>query len=335
MWDKKFLKSLIVPKPGKGVVKLNILVYKSINNSRLLFLLMLKIIILLIPLFHCLEWRCIAYLIQKSPINLFNKAVTTKLCNKNIEIINVSSRFLPLSNEIIQEFKMKDDGFTQHFIELSPHLHSHTGSIRNSTVHFKCDAYKSDDIRYFRTLSFYGKSYDVLNVLCISRNTKFPVLGIDVVLLNDILIIAIDYQPISNLEINQEPYLSIESSYHKFKDQMMLVMNSNEPQSVPVKFQKYFSPFAFFCKTKLVPSNENDIWQLVNEIVRKYTKVFVEKHYSNIDDKDIENSEFDGYLKEYLRFRIENDPAINMLHGAFGKQWTSTALENLIFPYVK
>lgn len=39
-----------------------------------------------------------------------------------------------------------------------------------------------------------------------------------------------------------------------------------------------------------------------------------------------------AFLAEYLTYRIENDPAKNMLYGAFGKDWTTRALRTVIFP---
>ena len=39
-----------------------------------------------------------------------------------------------------------------------------------------------------------------------------------------------------------------------------------------------------------------------------------------------------GTLREYLDYRIENDPAQRLLNAAFGAQWTEQVLREVLFP---
>jgi phycoerythrobilin:ferredoxin oxidoreductase len=38
------------------------------------------------------------------------------------------------------------------------------------------------------------------------------------------------------------------------------------------------------------------------------------------------------HQEEYIRYRLENDPARPMLRSLFGEEWTERVLENVLFP---
>jgi len=57
-----------------------------------------------------------------------------------------------------------------------------------------------------------------------------------------------------------------------------------------------------------------------------------ENNSSNNDDNNIETVKGDNHQPSYLDYRRNNDPAKPMLNALYGKEWTQTLLDNVLFP---
>lgn len=79
-----------------------------------------------------------------------------------------------------------------------------------------------------------------------------------------------------------------------------------------------------------IPNNRNDeIMEPLMDYLNCYLKL-VEN--ALIDDDAVKADERRKWVDNYLQYRIDNDPARNMLEKSFGRNWTDNALANALFP---
>ena len=105
------------------------------------------------------------------------------------------------------------------------------------------------------------------------------------------------------------------------------------PLRLPLLQQaKYFSPIAVW--TKFPPQSNTGLLFLVGQAMKEYIqcyKTLLSEPIVHVDpDVKIARSRV---LREYLDYRIANDPAKRLLTSAFGAKWTETALSQLMFPH--
>ena len=58
----------------------------------------------------------------------------------------------------------------------------------------------------------------------------------------------------------------------------------------------------------------------------------VRKSDLNIDGISTEQSVCTQFLREYIDYRVDNDPAHKLLCAAFGDAWTNEVLRTVVFP---
>lgn len=239
-----------------------------------------------------------------------------------------SSQFNSLSEKCIQKV---NSTLTITEIKLNESLQSKVGIFRSQNVNFNCNLYSSKLIKYARTVSFYGAGYDVLNFIIVPSYPAIqPILGIDLVNFNNKSIIAIDFQALStDFDFTNSRYYDALSSKYEYWNSVL-----SSPTAVPIKYNEYFSPMSIFLRLNTTSVN----WDQIDNAVCDYLDIYldcVRRH----DESDINSNcalleKGKINLEKYLDFRIQNDPAANMLNIAFGKEWTSTALTNAVFPIV-
>lgn len=213
-------------------------------------------------------------------------------------------------------------------LEIDNIYNKNSGKLGQSLIDFSCEPFNTSKLRYVRCVSFCGEGYDVFNFVALPWSYyDLPILGIDIVSLPGGSLAAIDFQPL----------IYNDDSYFQDKSYSLFAKNFNDLKaslptggSMPVAAAKYFSPYALW--TRLPPHDDriNIIEKACEIYVNSYATLL--KDANKIEDALILRKRQDN-LKEYLNYRIENDPAKNMLNGAFGVDWTNNVIKEILFPY--
>lgn len=205
-----------------------------------------------------------------------------------------------------------------------------SGFLRKEDIQFSCHSFESDLMRQLRIVSVHGSGYDVFNLVGILRTASIPIiLGLDLVVYADVALAAIDFQPIGDLDY---PSLSFYRKLGPVHDRWKASLMGS--QSLPEKFSNYFSPYCLFARR----ANDIQSLSLIEAAAMDYVQVYSDMLRDVSESTTLHSSSFNEThevdLKRYLDFRIENDPAKNILNVAFGKDWTERALREAVFPYI-
>lgn len=211
-------------------------------------------------------------------------------------------------------------------IEIPKELASKEGVIKGSVIKFVCKVVVSKHIRWGRLVSFRGSAYNVLNVVLLPKcQYDIPIFGVDIVCLPGGVLAAIDFQPLNkSLEYFQG------RAYEPYK-QRFAHWNSRVPDvgGIPGSVKDYFSPTALWTR---FPLNDTESLSSIGSAFLDYMDCYRDLLANcPVTDPSI-LSVREEKLAAYLNYRIENDPAKNLLHGAFGKEWTDRVLREVIFP---
>ena len=200
-------------------------------------------------------------------------------------------------------------------------------------IEFLSEAFASPKIRYARMVSFCGKGYDVFNFLAVPEaSIDLPMFGADVVVLPGGVLAAVDLQPLSTKTLH------LQSSAYQSNSEMFGKWQKEFPPggAMPSAAQRYFSPHALWTRFGPMSDATSDaqfvkLKQALSEYCQAYCRALNEAGAPSGSEKDDDSEQF---LDEYLTYRTENDPAKNMLVGAFGASWTESCLKQVMFPRV-
>jgi Ferredoxin-dependent bilin reductase len=82
-------------------------------------------------------------------------------------------------------------------------------------------------------------------------------------------------------------------------------------------------------------SRDDSNVQQVHKLTIEYTQTYIQamSAFQRLLSANVSiDSDTEECSRKYLDFRIENDPAKNILNFAFGADWTNQALMNAVFP---
>jgi len=215
---------------------------------------------------------------------------------------------------------------------------SKVGKFGNKSIEFACTVYETRALSPFRLVTFRGAGFDVFNLLVIPRKSSapdipIPILGIDIVVMPGSVLAALDFQPV-NAHANRftGPFYSRLQDIHcKWKDKLP------SGGSLPEGASQYFSPFCVWTK---FPVSDMHLMSAVKmayeDIVCAYTDEISKLNPSSLGNETLSifsESHYpeEGFIEEYLKYRIENDPAKKLLQSAFGKLWTDSILQENVF----
>jgi len=202
------------------------------------------------------------------------------------------------------------------------------GKLGKSLINYSCKPFCTSKLRYIRSVSFYGEGYDIFNFVALPWSYyDLPILGIDIVSLPGGLLAAVDFQP---LIYDDKSYFQ-EKSYSLYSKKFKDIQNSLPPGGdMPKAAMQFFSPYALWTR---IPPNDNRL-DIVANAVDTYVDAYalLLKDSKKIDDTILIKKRQDN-MKTYLNYRIENDPAKNMLNGAFGIDWTKKCIQSCFFPF--
>ena len=207
---------------------------------------------------------------------------------------------------------------------------NNNGKLGKSIINYSCKPFNTTKLRYIRCVSFYGEGYDVYNFVALPWcYYDLPILGIDIVSLPGGSLAAIDFQPLVYDDLSYFQDKSYSLFAKKFNDiKASLPLGGNMPEAA----MKFFSPYALW--TRIPPNDDrmNIIEQACDTYVDAYATLL--KDAKRIDDPILLRKRQEN-MKIYLDYRIENDPAKNMLNGAFGVDWTKNVIKDILFPSEK
>jgi phycoerythrobilin:ferredoxin oxidoreductase len=204
-------------------------------------------------------------------------------------------------------------------------------------IKFVSEAFRSDHFEYVRMVSFSGGGYDVFNLLVMPRlGSCLPIFGADIVCLPGGALAAIDFQPAradadaagadESSYFESPVYAPYKATFGKWQDKLP------SGGELPETARRYFSPYAIWTRVP-PPLQGNPAMEDIRESLFECLKGYLE--LLDLDPGDPAHHSLTpqpAFLDEYLRYRIENDPAKNMLVGSFGKAWTEQVLESVLFP---
>lgn len=120
---------------------------------------------------------------------------------------------------------------------------------------------------------------------------------------------------------------------------MDLLPAGGSASTLPAELKPYFSPYVIFAR---IPAANYSHYELVvKEAVLAYIDVYKQlivaeqadkQPFSNEHTHSVSTNVRKLLIRDYLNYRIEKDPAKNLLTAAFGKDWTSYALRHIFFP---
>lgn len=211
------------------------------------------------------------------------------------------------------------------FIDVPPPHRQRVGQLSpSSSFTYGCRAYRSDKIRFARTITFTGQGFNVFNLLILPRpEVRLPLLGVDIVYLPKHHVVAIDFQPQSS----SPDYFQLDAYRHH--SEVFERWRSRYNDSVlPMEVSRYFSPYAFWRKASHSDFGELPLY---GDCFREYLSCYCDALSKTAFMGNGVPSEQE-FQREYLEYRIRDDPAKGILIRCFGEEWTHEALTKYFFP---
>lgn len=202
----------------------------------------------------------------------------------------------------------------------------------------------------------------VLNlVLFPSRQTTLPVWGADFVSLpGNKHLMLLDAQPMNGDRSYENCWSEWYANHVMTRiPQQLFAWGGDLPEPV----LPFVSQYALW--TRWGPGSDNDdddenempipsriqgpLTEAVQEHLEVYLQLLLEHHTNNNDDDEAAGENRDGetnkstppvvgednnsnYQEDYIRYRLDNDPARPMLRSLYGEEWTENVLSRVLFP---
>ena len=212
-------------------------------------------------------------------------------------------------------------------VPIEEQFSSASGMLGKKEVQFSSAAFSSPGIQYARMVSLCGDGFDVFNFLAVPRGGDLPMFGADIVVLPGGVLAAIDFQPVSS-----SPSHFTNSHYSSNLELFQKWQIAFPPGGeLPSAAQRYFSPHALWTRFS---ADDQDKLTEVQSAMLDYCRAYCQclLRVRNGQQADSEADDRKQFIADYLEYRTLNDPAKNMLTGAFGKDWTESILRKVLFP---
>ena len=171
-----------------------------------------------------------------------------------------------------------------------------------------------------------GERLQVLNSVAYPHyQVDMPIMGIDLLWFEkkQKLVAILDFQPL----VQDQEYF--DRYFHGLKrlKQYFTLFNSDIKSNI-YDPNKYFSPWALFCKGGNYEANN---------ILPKVFSSFLKCYWENIDlskakKNKIKSEEVRLLHIDYDKYSAEKDPAHGLFSGFFGKEWSDKYLKEFLFP---
>jgi hypothetical protein len=168
---------------------------------------------------------------------------------------------------------------------------------RDKVIRYSVKAYESRELKYFRSVSFHGNGFHVLNILALPNLSvcpNLPILGIDIVSLPGnlisyimqlcsqkyFLISLIQGETLANIDFQPTEFITdyftlpiYTENTSKLKKWTTSILPSGGP--LPPQLAKYFSPLSLWTK---FPSKKKDLYFfLIETALKDYTNLYLEQ----------------------------------------------------------
>ncbi len=203
-----------------------------------------------------------------------------------------------------------------------------TRKSRNNVNLFTWGATHPQRINFARAVCINSPNYSVLNFLIIP-NTSFnvPFLGVDFVSLPKSHLLVLDFQPSINIE-NQFDY-ELQEKLVKLKKYCHLSLPVAEKMSDDVA--RFFSPGLIWSR---LPKGQDSDYLIENHLYKafqEYLKLYLKTLFESEEVDQALQEELINGQNDYLNYRRDKDPARPMLSSLFGKEFTESLINNVLF----
>ena len=200
--------------------------------------------------------------------------------------------------------------------------------LKNNVNLFTWGATHNKRINFARAVCINSPNYSVLNFLIIPNTIyNFPFLGVDFVSLPKSHLLVLDFQPSLNIE-SQFNFELLEQLV-KLKKLCHLSLPVGERMSEDVA--RFFSPGLIWSRLPKEQYSDyliqNQLYQSFQEYLKLYLKTLFE---SQEVGKGLQQELINGQ-NEYLKYRRDKDPARPMLSSLFGKDFTESLINKVLF----
>ena len=183
-------------------------------------------------------------------------------------------------------------------------------------------------INFARAVCINSPSYSVLNFLIIPNTIyNIPFLGVDFVSLPKSHLLVLDFQP--SLKVEKQFDSELLEKLSKLKKSCNKSLPVAEKMSEDVA--RFFSPGLIWSRLPKEKESdyliENQLYYLFKEYLKLYLKTLFESNeVSQFTQQELINGQ-----NEYLNYRRDKDPARPMLSSLFGKDFTESLINKVLF----
>ncbi len=183
-------------------------------------------------------------------------------------------------------------------------------------------------IQFARAVCINSPNYSVLNFLIIPNTIyNIPFFGVDFVSLPNSHLLVLDFQPSLNLENQFSPELT--EKLIALKNLCHLSLPIAERMSDDVA--RFFSPGLIWSK---LPKEERSDYLIANQLYNSFTQ-YLNFYLQILFESNPVNSKLQKELiigqNNYLKYRRDRDPARPMLSSLFGKEFTESLIQEVLF----
>ena len=183
-------------------------------------------------------------------------------------------------------------------------------------------------IQFARAICINSPSYSVLNFLIIPNTIyNIPFFGVDFVSLPTSHLIVLDFQPSLNIQNQFSPELL--EKLIKLKQSCHLKLPIAEKMSEDVA--KFFSPGVIWSKLLKEEYSDHLIACQLYSSFKEYLNLYLRILFESGEVNKNEEQELINGQNSYLKYRRENDPAKPMLSNLFGRDFTESLIEKVLF----
>ncbi len=183
-------------------------------------------------------------------------------------------------------------------------------------------------IKFARAVCINSPNYSVLNFLIIPKTTyNIPFFGVDFVSLPNSHLLVLDFQP----------SLKVQNQYSNELLEKLITLKTRCHSSLPLAetmssdVARFFSPGVIWSK---LPKEERSDFLIANQLYasfKEYLNLYLEILFDSKEaNMDLQQELIIGQ-NNYLKYRRDNDPARPMLSSLFGKEFTESLIEKVLF----
>ena len=193
---------------------------------------------------------------------------------------------------------------------------------------FTWGATHKERIQFARAVCINSPNYSVLNFLIIpSYIYNVPFFGVDFVSLPNSHLLVLDFQP--SLDVRNQFSSELLDKLIKLKKDCHLSLPIAEPMSSNVA--RFFSPGLVWSKLAKEESSDLLISNQLYYSFREYLELYLKTLFESQEVAENKQIELINGQNNYLKYRRNKDPARPMLSSLFGKQFTESLIQEILF----